>query len=267
MYDKSKAEEFWTRRVSEVNELRAVLSYNLPDHVNAAYSEWELGLLLNGLGNIAGKKVLDLGCGVGRVTIELLKAGAYVTSVDNSQKMLDITTAKSKAGSFEQRFAPVKSSANEIAFPDETFDVVVCVGLLEHLPPTIRNETLVQIHRVLKKGGLTFIIVNNEQSVFLKSVSSYRMDQQQDTGYFVGIIGMGFLTDFFASRGAKIENLGSNFLHSYFRHTFDRLAQVDGAAAVSEGLMKLALAVDLDSARFADLGQTLADQFLVKVTK
>lgn len=85
-YDKEKADRFWTRRVSEVNELRAVLSYRSPDYTNLAYSQWELGLLVRDLGNIRGKAVLDVGCGVGRVTMELLKAGARVTGLDNSAK-------------------------------------------------------------------------------------------------------------------------------------------------------------------------------------
>ena len=65
MYDKTKAEQFWTRRVSEVSELRAVLSYNVPDYVNATYTKWELGLLAKSFEDINGKSILDMGCGVG----------------------------------------------------------------------------------------------------------------------------------------------------------------------------------------------------------
>jgi len=127
MYDKTKAEQFWTRRVSEVSELRAVLSYNVPDYVNETYTKWELGLLAKSLEDINGKSILDMGCGVGRITMVLLRAGANVTSLDNSQKMLEITEAKAKTASLEKNLQLVKSSAHEIPLPDETFDIVVCV--------------------------------------------------------------------------------------------------------------------------------------------
>jgi hypothetical protein len=112
-----------------------------------------------------------------------------------------------------------------------------------------------------------FIIVNNEDSVFLKFVDSYKMEAQQENGYFVGLIGMSYLRDFFTARGAKLEILGSNFLHSYFRHTCELLSRIDDAAAISEELMMLALPVDLDSAHQTTLSRALADQFLVKILK
>jgi hypothetical protein len=65
-YDKEKAEQYWTRRVSDVNELRAVLSWRSPDYENSAYSQWELGLLVRELGDVRSKTVLDVGFGVGR---------------------------------------------------------------------------------------------------------------------------------------------------------------------------------------------------------
>jgi len=269
MYDKTKAEQFWTRRVSEVSELRAVLSYNVPDYVNETYTKWELGLLAKSLEDINGKSILDMGCGVGRITMVLLRAGANVTSLDNSQKMLEITEAKAKTASLEKNLQLVKSSAHEIPHPDETFDIVVCVGLLEHLPLDIRSQALKELDRVLKRGGNAYIIVNNENSLFLKHNRSYQMDAQREDGYFVGIIGLGYIRDFFANLGTKPEILGSNFLYSYFRHTLDQLGEVEKLDLISEEMMKLALRIDLEGKGGCsiDLGNYLADQFLVRVSK
>jgi len=267
IYDKEKAEQFWTNRVSQVDELRAVLSYNLPGYVNETYSKWELELLLKSLGDIRGSKILDLGCGVGRVTMELLKAGAEVTSLDNSQKMLAITEDKAKAASLDKRLRCVKSDASENPLPDASYDVVICVGLLEHLPLQVRSKTLEHLDRVLMPGGASYIIVNNENSLFLRRNASYEMTTQEINGYFVGIIGLAYVQEFFGERGSKLSVLGSNLFYSYVRHTLVQLGLGDDFDEICEKMMRLALKIDLDDNWPLQLGHRFADQFLVRVRK
>jgi 2-polyprenyl-3-methyl-5-hydroxy-6-metoxy-1,4-benzoquinol methylase len=266
-YDKEKAEQFWTRRVSDVNEMRAVLSYRSPDYTNLAYSQWELGLLIRDLGDIRGKAVLDVGCGVGRVTMELLKAGARVTALDNSAKMLSITEEKVRAASLSPFFDAIKSNAAENPLPDSSYDVVVCVGLLEHLPLPVRVDTLNHLYRVLRTGGSVYLVVNNENSVFLKRNDLYKMNVQKDDGYFVDIIGLGFIKDFYIARGGQISVLGSNCLHSYIRHTLSMLDTGDRMGQIAEELIRLATFADLNSACDDETGKYVADQFVVRVVK
>jgi 2-polyprenyl-3-methyl-5-hydroxy-6-metoxy-1,4-benzoquinol methylase len=247
--------------------MSAVLSYRSPDYINLNYSQWELGLLLRELGDIRCKKVLDVGCGVGRVTMELLKAGAHVTGLDNSAKMLSITEDKVRAASLSEFFEAVKSNAAETTLPDSSYDAIICVGVLEHLPLTVRVDTVHHLHRLVKAGGGIFLVVNNENSIFLARDQSYTMNVQRDDGYFVGIIGLGYIIDFYTARGAQVSVLGSNCLHSYVRHTLSALYKEDRTDYIAEELIRLATLADLDRACDGETGKYVADQFLVRILK
>src|SRR5690348_5271469 len=89
MYEETKAEEYWSKRVQETDPLAAVLSFNLPSYFNEAYSVWEIACVLGAVPSWPGLRALDIGCGVGRVTVPVAKAGASVTAVDNSHVMLE----------------------------------------------------------------------------------------------------------------------------------------------------------------------------------
>src|SRR5215211_7871921 len=101
-----------------------------------------------------GEKVLDVGCGTGTLAIEVQQrvgATGRVFGVDPGTKQ--IARARSKAA---RRNLPIEFQIGVIehlAFPDQTFDMVLCTLMMHHLPDDLKRQGLSEIARVLKPGG------------------------------------------------------------------------------------------------------------------
>lgn len=84
------------------------------------------------LAPLPGRTVLDVGTGTGRAAIALAARGASVTAVDASAEMLAV--AERRAADARVSLALAKSDAHALAFPDRSFDAVVCLRVLMHTP-------------------------------------------------------------------------------------------------------------------------------------
>ncbi len=90
--------------------------------------------------------MLDLGCGDGRIAGALAAAGAEVDGVDPSEVALDRARAAQPGIEFVR---PADDGA--LPFADGTFEVVVCINVLEHVADTQRLMS--EARRVLAPGG------------------------------------------------------------------------------------------------------------------
>jgi ubiquinone/menaquinone biosynthesis C-methylase UbiE len=97
---------------------------------------------------LKGKKVLDAGCGSGRYTKLLVKAGAKVWGVDNSPKMLEIAKATVKGAEFSV------GDACRTKFKKGSFDAAFSGLVLEYLD---RNRFFKEMSRVLKNNGVLLL--------------------------------------------------------------------------------------------------------------
>ena len=109
---------------------------------------WEYAFHL--LGNLQGKKVVEVGCGDGWITTCLASAGANVFVFDISLNGCILTREKLKAYRLSPGLIAVMD-AHSTAFKSSSFDAVFIAGVLHHLNISqISNE----IHRILKNGGI-----------------------------------------------------------------------------------------------------------------
>jgi len=108
----------------------------------------EEGPTLELIGDVKGKRVLDIGCGTGRYCLHLAKKGAKVVGVDSSPKMLEHAQRKITPDcQFELHLGKIE----EIDFPSKHFDIVVSALTLSHIPklePVIKKTS-----RILKSKG------------------------------------------------------------------------------------------------------------------
>jgi len=108
----------------------------------------ERSLMLSLVGDVAGCRLLDIGCGDGDFALELGRRGAAVTGVDMSPAMIE-AARRHHAGRSEATFQVAK--ATELPFANGSFDVVVAMTILcfvADAAPAFR-----EIARVLRPGG------------------------------------------------------------------------------------------------------------------
>lgn len=101
------------------------------------------------------KKVLDLGCGMGRHSIYLAKQGFDVTACDISEKGLKVTKKKAKKAGFN--IDTVCCDMRELPFKDDVFDAVLCAWVSGHGNLEDMKKHAEEMLRVVKPNGIIFV--------------------------------------------------------------------------------------------------------------
>lgn len=147
---------------------------SLPDLGPETYARWrasELGaiteelqhnLMLQLIGDVTGKRVLEIGCGDGKLAVEMAQRGATVIAVDASQDMIDAAQRRAIAAGVQVDLRP--GTAQALALPDASFDLVVAVTMLCFVEDA--TPAFAEISRVLRPSGKLIIGELNKWSAW-----------------------------------------------------------------------------------------------------
>lgn len=138
----AKFHDQWAESV-EINNI-------MVDEFFEACTSPENRLILSAIGELTGKKILELGAGLGEASIYFAKNGAIVTATDISDGMLNVIRKMADLASLKH-IECRQCASNDLPFKDSEFDIVYAANLLHH---TDIEATLKEASRVLKKGGL-----------------------------------------------------------------------------------------------------------------
>jgi ubiquinone/menaquinone biosynthesis C-methylase UbiE len=120
--------------------------------------EYESRLLLEMARPLPGERLLDVGCGTGIFTLDLLAAGSRVTGLELSFPML--RRAGMKASGYP--FDPVQGDMRQLPFADKSFDKTVSVTAIEFLEDAYAGVT--ELFRVTRPGGIVVVASLNSLS-------------------------------------------------------------------------------------------------------
>lgn len=136
----------------------------LPPRAAGQFEALEVALFAR-LGDIRGKRLLELGCGAGDLTLAFAQAGARVTALDVSSGMVDVARQR------VARFVPggavafVEGAAEAVPAANASFDLVVGKWILHH---TDLDVLIPEVARLLAPGGRAIFIENSGLNPILR---------------------------------------------------------------------------------------------------
>lgn len=125
-------------------------------------------------------RVLELGCGTGRVLRYLARLGHHVSGVDF------VEAAVERLAVAEPNLDVRCADARELPYADETFDVVLAFGLFHNFPAQVVETALCETLRVLRPGGLVLFSfrADNLQNRLIDRLADYRRPVGTDGSSF-----------------------------------------------------------------------------------
>lgn len=108
------------------------------------------------LAHLLGQDVLEVGCGIGDLLVDMAQAGYHCQAIDRSPQMVAATRAKLARKGLADGVEVVEGRVQALPFADASFDSVVSTFPTEYIydPATLR-----EIARVLRPGGRLIIVI------------------------------------------------------------------------------------------------------------
>jgi ubiquinone/menaquinone biosynthesis C-methylase UbiE len=186
--------------------------------------------LLRILGDIKGKRILDLACGQGQFSRLMRDGGAYITGVDLGKELIAIAEANNKSvketGTHKATY--FNGSADDLyMLKDSSFDTVVCVLALQNIEKL--QKTIEEAHRVLVKGG-SFIFVLNHPMFRNPRHTHWGYDESHNVQYRR-------VDEYMSESHVKIDMTPGSATKKKFTVSFHRPLQMYVKALAKQGLL------------------------------
>lgn len=140
---------------------------------NSSYNRLIVNIFEKEIGDLTGKKIIEVGCGTGTTSIWLSKLGANISLLDISLNSIKLSKSlfqhkKRKASSFN-------ASMFELPLKEKQYDVVWNTGVLEHFERNDQKRALLEMKRICKPGGVIITINPSEKSLIYKRAKEYAL--------------------------------------------------------------------------------------------
>ena len=165
---------------------------SLPDDIARAYRDWasvydteakwnpairmEHGIIIPFLNPRKSDKILEVGCGTGRLTIPISRKCKAIVRLDSSERMLD-TARKKSAGYKNIRYIQCDAE-KRLPFDNASFDKVVCPLVMNHIKDI--QKFFNEVHRILASNGVMVFDDPNPDSKILHVALKSLLDKYND---------------------------------------------------------------------------------------
>lgn len=128
--------------------------------------------------NIKNKKILEIGCGSGRITKDLVKYAKSVTAIDPDEKSLK----QAKENIKTNNITFIKGSGEDLSFLTlEKFDVVLYSLSLHHIPYQEMKSSLVQATQLLSNSGEIIVIEPDKKGSLIEVEEKFNVGDGDET--------------------------------------------------------------------------------------
>ena len=160
--DKKAVEEFWDK--ASCGEDLYLRNQNRDGYVEHARRRYELEPIIEEFAQFesaTGKKVLEIGVGLGADHQRFAQAGARLTGIDLTARAVEHTRRRLALFGLESTLST--GDAENLGFPSDAFDRVYSWGVLHHSPNT--PKAISEVHRVLRPGGVANVMIYHKWSL------------------------------------------------------------------------------------------------------
>ncbi len=134
------------------------------------------------------KEFLDIGCGLGRHSIQFAKEGFNVTSIDLSQDAINSAKEWAKSEKLDIKF--LHTDMMDIPYKDNSFDCILCRNVISHTDTEGIEIIINRIYNLLKINGECFLTLGSKnastykdpKNIIVDSNTKLRMDEGPEKG-------------------------------------------------------------------------------------